>query len=155
MYRKITVMALAMFAFTAPAHAENVIATTPGSVVAALQDAGYKAELGKTSDGDPYITSGASGSTFLVFFNNCNAGKCMTIQYYSGFPDAKGASASTMNDWNSNHRFTRAYIAEKGAARIEMDLDLDYGGISAALFKDNLDIWVSSLAEFDKSVSGK
>lgn len=155
MNRTVTAVSLAALAFAAPAHAENVTAANPNSVVGALQDAGYKAELTKSADGAPYITSAASGSTFIVFFNNCDAGKCSTLQFYGGFPDARNATNAAMNEWNSNHRFTRAYSTDKGAARIEMDIDLDLGGISPALFKDNLEIWVSSLADFAKTVSGK
>ena len=148
-------LALAAMAAATPARAENVTAANPKSVVSALQDAGYKAELSKTDAGDPMISSAASGTDFIVFFANCHEGKCQTIQYFAGFSDPKNGSASSMNAWNAEHRFTRAYVSDKGSARIEMDVNLDLGGISPALFKDNFDIWLSNLGDFAKYVTAK
>ena len=57
-----------------------------------------------------------------------------------------------MNDWNSKKRFAGAYISVSGNARIEMDVDLDDGGVSTKLFEDNLEFWVAVMAAFEKHI---
>ena len=43
---------------------------------------------------------------------------------------------------------------DKGAARLEMDVYLDDGGMSRLLFEDNIEFWVSILANFEKHING-
>ncbi len=145
--------AAVLFAFSGTAQAQMVRAQDPSSVVRALQGAGYKAELTKDDTGDPLIRSTSSGSAFAIFFFGCTKNvDCGTIQFFAGFDRDKSPSLSQMNDWNSKKRFGRAYISDKGAARIEMDVDLDDGGISSKLFEDNLEFWVLLMAQFEKHI---
>jgi Putative bacterial sensory transduction regulator len=146
--------AIAALALGGAAHAQMVSATNPQGIVAALQNAGYKASLSKDSGGDPMIESTSSGSKFSIFFFGCTKNSdCRTIQFFAGYSDRK-PSLSQMNDWNSKKRFARAYIADSGNARIEMDVDLDDGGMSAKLFEDNLEFWVAVMAAFEKHIAG-
>jgi len=135
-----------------PAAAQTVQATRPETIMKALQDAGYRATLSKDNGGDPLIKSGAAGVDFSVLFYNCTENKdCKTIQFYAGFVK-KGLTLETMNKWNTNHRFARAYLDDEKDPRIEMDLDLDNGGMSAALFKANIATWESLLGDFQKAI---
>ena len=59
-----------------------------------------------------------------------------------------------MNEWNKAHRFSRAYIDKDGDPCIEGDLDLDSGGMSRALFLDNLETWGSLVGSFKAKVYG-
>jgi hypothetical protein len=146
--------ALALLFATAPAGAQMVTATNPQTIVNALQAAGYQAKLTKDNEGDPLINSTSGGSNFSIFFFGCTKNvDCRTIQFFAGYTDRK-PTLSMMNDWNSKKRFARAYIADSGAARIEMDLDLDDGGMSAKLFEDNLEFWVAVMAAFEKHIAG-
>jgi hypothetical protein len=142
--------AFIVFFLSTSAEAQMVTAQNPSSVVSAVQSAGYKALLKRDSDGTPSISSSASGMKFVIFFFGCKEGEnCKTIQFFSGITEANNASLKKMNEWNAGHRFTRAYLAEDGTtARIEMDLNLDKGGISSSLFSDNLALWDGSLAAF-------
>jgi Putative bacterial sensory transduction regulator len=148
-----TIIALAAtFAFAGTAQAQMVTAKNPQSIVSALQNAGYKAELTKDGTGDPLIRSSSSGSSFAIFFFGCTKNvDCATIQFFAGYTDKK-ATLSQMNDWNSKKRFGRAYLADSGAARIEMDVDLDDGGLSAKLFEDNVEFWVVTMSAFEKHI---
>jgi Putative bacterial sensory transduction regulator len=148
-----TIIALAAtFAFTSAAQAQMVTAKNPQSIVSALQNAGYKAELTKDGTGDPLIRSSSGGSSFAIFFFGCTKNvDCATIQFFAGYSDKK-VTLSQMNDWNSKKRFGRAYLADSGAARIEMDVDLDDGGISAKLFEDNVEFWVVTMSAFEKHI---
>lgn len=151
--KKIAIAAAALFAFSGTAHAQMVRAQDPASVVRALQGAGYKAEMTKDDTGDPLIRSTSSGSNFAIFFFGCTKNvDCRTIQFFAGYDRDKSPSLSQMNDWNSKKRFGRAYLSDKGAARIEMDVDLDDGGISTKLFEDNLEFWVLLMAQFEKHI---
>jgi Putative bacterial sensory transduction regulator len=144
--------ALGALALGGAAQAEAISATNPQSIVTAMQNAGYKATLEKDSTGDPLIHSSSSGSNFSVFFFGCTKNvDCRTIQFFAGYSDRK-PTLSQMNDWNSKKRFARAYISDSGNARIEMDVDLDDGGMSTKLFEDNLEFWVAVMAAFEKHI---
>lgn len=142
----------ALLLFAGPANAQMVRAQDPGSIVRALQGAGYKADLTKDDSGDPLIKSTSEGSAFAIFFFGCTKNvDCRTIQFFAGYTD-KTPTLSQLNDWNSRKRFGRAYVSDKGAARIEMDVDLDDGGISTKLFEDNLEFWVLLMSQFEKHI---
>ena len=152
MFRKAILVTAATFMFASTAQAQMVTAQNPQSIVNALQNAGYKAELSKDGTGDPLIKSSSGGSSFAVFFFGCTKNvDCATIQFFAGYTDKK-VTLSQMNDWNSKKRFGRAYVADSGAARIEMDVDLDDGGVSAKLFEDNVEFWVVTMSAFEKHI---
>jgi hypothetical protein len=139
--------------WAAPAQAQMVRGQDPGSLVRALTAAGYKAELGTDKVGDPMITSGVSGTTFQIFFYNCTANQnCATVQFHSGYDVAKPASLDHINEWNRSKRFGRAFLDKAGDPILEMDLDLDDGGVSEALFIDNMEFWSSIVGEFERHV---
>lgn len=152
MIGKILAAAFALVAVTGTAHAQMVTAQNPQSLVGALQSAGYKAELTKDPTGDPLIKSSSGGSNFAIFFFGCTKNvDCRTIQFFAGYGEKKPTVAA-MNDWNSKKRFGRAYVSDSGSARVEMDVDLDDGGVSRLLFVDNLEFWVLLMGEFEKHI---
>jgi Putative bacterial sensory transduction regulator len=152
MLRTFLVVGAATFLFAGTARAQTVTAQNPQSIVAALQGAGYKAELSKDGTGDPLIRSSSGGTSFAIFFFGCTKNvDCATIQFFAGYTDKKPTLAQ-LNDWNSKKRFGRAYISDSGSARVEMDVDLDDGGISAKLFEDNVEFWVATMAAFEKHI---
>ncbi len=135
-----------------PAAAQNVDATRPETIVAALREAGYRAVLDKDNSGDPMVKSGAAGVDFSVYFYNCTANKaCKTVQFHAGFVK-KGVTLDTINTWNATHRFARAYLDDEKDPRIEMDVDLDHGGLPTKLFQANLATWDSLVGEFQKTI---
>ncbi len=76
---------------------------------------------------------------------------CRTTQIFVRYSGRK-RTLSQMNDWNSKKRFARASISDSGEARIEMDVDLDDGGVSTKLFADNLEFSAAVMAEFEKHI---
>lgn len=142
-----------VFAMTAPAVADEVRSDDPSSLVRVLQNMGYRAELTKDSSGDPMIKSTASGADFAILFYGCKSNRnCTTVQFFAGFKDPDNGSLAAMNKWNLDNRFGRAYQADSGSARLEGDIDLDMGGMSAALFRDNLEVYIALLDRFRKYV---
>jgi len=152
--RMIQVALAALIAGTAvPAGAQMVQAQDPQSLVAAMQAAGYAAKLGTDKVGDPMITSGSSGTAFQIFFYNCTAHKaCATVQFHAGYDLEKGLAMDRINAWNSSQRFGRAYLDKDNDPIVEMDLDLDDGGLSRALFNDNIEFWTSIMTAFQKHI---
>lgn len=154
MHLKTAVFAIAL-ACAAPAYSQAITAKDPGSIVSALQSKGYQAQLDKDKGGDPLIRSASSGSKFNVFFYNCTEGSdCATVQFYSGYETEDDATPSfeKINEWNRTKRFGRAYIDAEGEPVIEMDVDLDDGGMSQALFMDNVEFWTAVMAEFESYI---
>lgn len=138
-----------------PALAQQVTAKDPQSVARALVASGYRAEMKKDGEGDPMIMSASSGTKFGVSFYNCtNHANCATVQFHAGFDTdpGKAPSLEKINAWNRTQRFGRAYLDNEGDPVIEMDIDLDDGGMSQPLFLDNLEFWVSVLAQFEKEI---
>jgi hypothetical protein len=137
----------------APAPAGLVKAQDPQSLVRALQNGGYQAKLGVDKVGDPMITSGYSGTTFQIFFYNCtNHVGCATVQFHSGYDFTTPLPLETINEWNRSERFGRAYLDKENDPILEMDLDLDDGGLSPLLFIDNVEFWTSVLGKFEKHI---
>lgn len=146
-----TAIAAAGIAF--PAQAQMVSAKKPETLVQSLQAAGYSAEMLKDSTGDPMIKSSVGGHPFRIIFFGCKANKdCATIAFTSGY-DKKGTTALTsINEWNRDKRFGRAFLDAEGDPILAMDVDLDDGGVSRALFTDNLEFWVAVKAAFEKHI---
>src|SRR3954467_4643794 len=148
-------IALAVLAAAAscPAQAENVRAQDPGSLVRALQNGGYAAKLGVDKVGDPMITSGVAGTTYQIFFYNCtNHKECATVTFHSGYDLTSSPGLERMNEWNRGKRFGRGYLDKEDDPILEMDVDLDDGGLSPLLFIDNIEFWASILADFEKHI---
>jgi len=135
------------------AHADEVRSDDPSSLARVLQDMGYRAELTTDNSGDPMIKSSASGADVAILFYGCKSNRnCTTVQFFAGFKEPDNGSLSALNKWNADNRFGRAYQSDSGSARIEYDLDLDMGGMSKALFRDNYEIFVSLVDRYRKYV---
>lgn len=148
-------MIIAILFMPCAASAQAVVAKDPLSVARALQNAGYKAEMGKDNGGDPLINSGHSGKGFVILFFGCEKNaNCTSIQFYTGFRNI-GADLAKVNRWNDDRRFGRASIDAEGDPVVRMDVDLDFGGMSAALFKDHIDIWAVVMDKFADHVGAR
>lgn len=145
-------IAAAALSFAGAAQAGMVTASNPQSVIDALQSGGYKAVLGKDGTGDPRIESAASGAKFIITFYGCTANRdCKTVTFYAGWRSSN-TSMSQMNDWNKAKRFSRAYIDKDGDPVMEFDVDLDDGGMSEALFIDNVQFFEAAMGAFKKHI---
>lgn len=133
----------------ASAGAQNVTADAQ-RIAAVLQEAGYRAEI----DGEApfrYVMSGSSGLDFTIQLFGCNdAGDdCKTAMFVAWFEDSTPPSFEDLNHYNARRRWGRAFIDHEGDPTIEMDLDLEDGGVSPELFIDNVEYWDLALREFD------
>jgi len=140
----------------APAHAELINAANPATIKAIVESQGWPATLVNKAGEDPYIESNRGGLKFLVLFMNCDEGKnCKTLQYYMGFSDAKDVSLDKLNKWNKDKRFARAYKDDEGDPVLEMDVDLDFGGIPSENVGETFNTWASLMDSFREYVFEK
>jgi hypothetical protein len=73
----------------------------PSVVVQALHDAGYKAELKTNKAGEPYVLSGANGSSFTIEFYGCTGVKdCGSYQFSSWYKaEPLFTKEGTLDEW--------------------------------------------------------
>ena len=125
----------------------------PSSVARALTATGRTAKLGTDGVGDPMITSALNGTNYQLFFYNCtNHRDCATVQFHSGYHLTTPVSLQTINEWNRSQRFGRAYLDKESDPILEMDVDLDDGGVIPLLFIDNVEFWESILPKFENHI---
>lgn len=144
-------LSLALAALLMPlsaASAKNITADID-QIAEVLQEAGYKAAI-RESDGERFIESGTGGLKFLVLLYGCDDKfkNCKSAQFYAGFAVDKSPTLEAMNSYASQNRFGRIYIDEDGDPAIEMDVDLEMGGMSKELFIDNIAYWDSVMLGF-------
>ncbi len=140
---------LAAFATSSDAAAQNIVAD-PAAIAKVMRDAGYRAEVDKASDGAPFIQSSSGGYPFRLFFFGCDDdhSNCDTVQLFAGFNTEQPPSLEDMNAYSRDNRWGRVYIDDESDPVIEMDIDLEDGGMSAELFKDNLEYWATIMGKF-------
>jgi hypothetical protein len=145
-----TLLAGLALAAGAPADSDAILdLTTPEAVAAALQQAGYKAELKKDDTGGYYIMSAANGSGLeLDLF--CKEGKCTSAQIQSFYKPKPEYTAALANEWNNTKRFLKVSVNKDGQLREWFDFSL-VGKMSQKNFADTIDWYVTmdgSLAKF-------
>jgi len=150
--RSMALLALVSAASSAGAQ-QLVRAQDPQSLVRAMQANGYTAQLTADQTGDPMIRSAAGGTNFQVLFYNCtNHRECATVQFHVGYDLKTAPSLESINEWNRSQRFGSAHLDKENDPILEMDVDLDDGGLSPLLFIDNLEFWTSALGRFEKHI---
>ena len=139
--------AAAFFAAT-PVAAQNITADLD-QIAGVLKEEGYQAKIDE-GDGQRWIESAMSGYTYIILPFGCDdAGKdCKSVQFYVAFVPANKPTLQEMNKYAAENRFGRVYLDDEGDPIIEMDIDLEAGGMSRALFLDNLAYWDSIMVAF-------
>ena len=145
-------LALATFGVSQPALAQNILASNPESVARAIRDKGLEANLTTDNEGDPMVEVTAEGQHFVVFFYDCvNNRNCKTLCFFA-FWQNTNADRDLINAWNRDKRHSRAYIDKDNDAVLEMDVNLNAGGISPGLFADDIDRWMVGLIDYARYI---
>ncbi len=132
---------------SAPCGGGMVCASNPQTVVAALQEAGLQAKLGKDGTGDPMIESAAAGYNFTVFFYGCSANRnCDSMQFRVNFKADPTNTFAQANRWNSAKRFLSLSVGKDQGMAAFHDVTT-VGGISQANFADVLVWWSTMLGQ--------
>jgi len=132
---KTAALALVLLASASGAYATDYPdGGVAGSDIASdLKAMGQTATVDKDNTGDPMIKAsfkaGESDINYRIFFFGCKNGRCTSIQFFESFD----GDQSKLVEWNSHHRFARAYGDGAKGIRIEYDVDLERGANTAAV----------------------
>ena len=132
-----------------PAHAQMVEARYD-QVMSALEETGFATAM-RGEGADRFIVSNnEEGYSFAVFFFGCDdqGEDCKTAQFYAGFEPETSPTLEQMNDYAGANRWGRIYLDAKGDPTIEMDVDLEDGGMPRILFMDNVEYWATVMNAF-------
>lgn len=152
-YRRFAIaFVLAGLSAPLPALAQNLTAD-PARIAAILAARKMPVTHKKDNQGDPMIeTQFEEEAKFSIYFYGCTAGKnCNAVQMVASYTKTK-AGAAEMLKWNREMRFARAYLDGQNEPELAMDIDLSAGGISLALFKEQLDSWESLMTDFSATL---
>ena len=133
------------FASVAPVAAQTIDGSAVNDILALARSYG-EASLETQGNGQPRIAGKAGEVPYQVFFLNCDSGTCEDLNFYAGFAGIK-PTMDSLNAWNRDKRFGRAYLDGDLDAVIEYDINLEYG-----VSPDNLNaafgVWSLVLGEF-------
>jgi uncharacterized metal-binding protein len=146
-------MGMAMIAASLAAAAQANVTADAEQVAAALQKAGYKAQIASDKDGDPTVKSAANGANFTIYFYGCTDHKaCKSIQFTTDYTLKSKITIDKLNEWNATKRWVTAYADKDGNPCLQMDVNLDLAGTSDALFADDVDWWTTMMGSFQKFI---
>lgn len=112
-----------------------------GLVAKELRALGYSAKIDQDESGDPRVNTKVDGHDWSVYFYDCGKGdieerNCVSFQFYSGYTVSKGFPLETINKWNIEKRYAKAYVYlqrdKTYNARIEIDVLVSGTGADAS-----------------------
>jgi hypothetical protein len=143
-----SVCVAALLCAAAPASAQTISAADPKGVAAAMQAAGYRAQLTTDGVGDPKIESSAEGVNYSLYFYGCSGGAgCTSLLFQAGFDLQDGASMDMMNVWNKDRLIGAAWLDHEDDPFIEHFVTT-VGGLTPENFAEVLRLWSVAIADF-------
>ena len=140
-----------LLALSAPStHAQELIdGAYVGGVVAVAREFG-SATLTSQTDGNPMIAGQIDDIPYSLRLRNCSENNhCEDMNFRVGF--LVKPTLESMNQWNRDKRFAKAYLDQEGDAIIEMDTILE-GGVSKENMREVFSYWRLTLAQFTKHI---
>ena len=101
---------------------------TRPEVINWLSAQGIQATRQNDSNGADILKASVNGVNFDVYFYDCTADRCRSIQFAAGWSGIQSINVQRLNDWNKDHRFIRAYLTPESYAFGEYDLVVSPGG---------------------------
>lgn len=143
-----------------PASAQDVpddrmlTAADPAAIAQAVRFYGRPAQLETDEAGEPTIATGFGGIRGRIWFYDCNeAGRnCVGLQFQIGIGTVRKLSLAQVNDFNRNRRFATLSLDDEGDPILSHDLSMAPPGISAASFRDTLQLFDTQAAGLRKMV---
>jgi Putative bacterial sensory transduction regulator len=135
---------------------------TAAIIVRELKALGHASTVDTDSSGDPRVNMSIDGYEWSIYFYDCASGplddrKCVSYQFYSGYTLQQAAAQDTINKWNTDQRYAKAYtyVQRDGShsARIEIDVrSADTGADPAQTFRIYFGIMRDKARQFRKTV---
>jgi hypothetical protein len=99
-----------------------------------------------TSTGDPMISGKVNGVPYSIFFHNCTDGaNCEDVRFFAAF--ASKPTLETINEWNRDKRWGKAYLDADLDASLEWDVNLVHG-VARANLDNSIAVWINVLDAF-------
>jgi hypothetical protein len=99
-----------------------------------------------TSSGDPMITGKVNGVAYDIYFHNCTSNtNCEDIRFFASF--ASKPTLETINEWNRDKRWGKAYLDSNLDAALEWDLNLVHG-VARENLDNSLAVWMNTMDAF-------
>lgn len=131
------------------ADGDLVDLSSAAKVAAALQTAGYRAEVKTGDDGEPYVLSSAGGQAFSIDLYDCTKNEaCGSFQIRSNWKAEPLFTAALANEWNRTKRQPKVYVDSEGRLQEEMNVS-STGRLTEANFKD----WIAWYESADKDLA--
>jgi hypothetical protein len=140
---------LAFFALVDPARGQTSpnAGVTPPEVAAVLRGAGYPADDSDNRAGAPEVRSSTGKIAFSVRFSRCDAElHCATVAFAAALPRGY-VSTATVNAWNRQAQYARAFQDKNGTADLAMEIDTSHG-MSADSISASIQDWITALNGF-------
>lgn len=146
---KLSLIAAALITAGSQANAAEMLITGNDSkVVLKMAQEWGKAELKKSSEGNPMIRGEIDGLNYTITFGSCKNGKdCADMTFWAYW---EGGSLEQANAWNAGKTFGRAYIDEDGDTNVDYIVNL-VGGITPENLADTFEWWNHLLQKFHES----
>lgn len=138
----------------APAAAQDIVDGASIDEILNIAKGYGSATLETQSSGDPKISGRLNGVPYQLYFYNCveNA-NCEDINFYAGFLDIK-PDLETINTWNRDKRFGKAYLDSDLDAVIEWDVNLEFG-VTRENLDANFGVWALVLDQYTTYIGAK
>ncbi len=132
---------------------DMMLANDPQAIQQAMQDAGYHAEMSTDDQGNPKIIGTASRSTYWVLFLDCQSSDgCLGVEFYVSYELDTKPSLETMNQFNNDYRYIRAFTNDDGQPRMMMDVLMRDDGLGKATFLEYLRLWTVIMPSFEDAI---
>lgn len=136
----------------APAVREALVSGADPEAVREVISGWGSANLANTADGEPRISGRMEGILYSVRFYGCRRGaNCGQVVFSSGFAGVS-ATQESVNAWNREKVFGRAFLSDGGDAVLEMPVNLRFG-VSKENLDDTVDLWRIALLDFRDSLA--
>lgn len=134
---------LALFLTTEGAAQQTFDRISNRDLLFLIRDNGFEeVEYLDSADDDSWTRIQFKDQSRSLVIYNYRSGNLMLVAYYINEEGETNATLRTINQWNQNARWTRAYIDSEGDWTIESDLDLTEG-----VTDDHIEVFIETFAE--------
>jgi len=147
----VAVSAVVCTAMPAAAYTYPVAGVSAQEVASVLRARKLPVEITKDDAGDPMIKSSSDDINWRVYFYDCTAGRCTSIQFSAGFDLDNGITYSKCNEWNYTKRFARCALDDEMDPYARYDIDVGKGYTSESM-DYALATWLLVVPTFSKFI---
>lgn len=142
----------AFVALPAAAYTYPTGGVSAQEVASVLRAHSLPVEITKDDAGDPMIKSSSDDLNWRIYFYDCTAGRCTSLQFSVGYDLDNGMTYSKCNEWNYTKRFGRCALDDEMDPYVRYDIDIAKGYTSESMAYA-LDTWLLVAPTFSKFIN--